>query len=108
MTGGGEGEGEQRITSAPTAIFAIFSETAGWKGRSGIDDREIERIKEMITISDRVIVISFGSPYVLRYFEKADVLIAAYGNDEKTQRAVMNCLMGKIEIKGHLPVKIFT
>ncbi|MBI5193673.1 MAG: hypothetical protein HZA08_09570 [Nitrospirae bacterium] len=94
--------------SHSTTIFAIFSETAGWKGRSGINEQEKDLLIDILKSSGKSIVISLGSPYVLRYFSDADVLIAAYGNNEKTQRAVMNCLMGKIEFNGRLPVKIVT
>ncbi len=52
------------------------------------------------------IVISFGSPYVLRFFKDADVLIAAYESTEQAQMAVIKCLKGEADFKGRLPVKI--
>lgn len=88
------------------AIFAIFTSIAAWKGSSGIDDDEKNRIKEFIRNAKNSIVISFGSPYVLRHFQEADVLIAAYEPTEMAQKAVLKCLTGEIDFKGRLPVRI--
>jgi beta-N-acetylhexosaminidase len=88
------------------AIFAIFTSIAAWKGSSGIDDDEKNRINELIRNAKNSIVISFGSPYVLRHFQEADVLIAAYEPTEMAQKAVLKCLIGEMDFKGRLPVRL--
>jgi hypothetical protein len=88
------------------AVFALFTSVAAWKGTSGIDDKESYHISELIRKAKKSIVISFGSPYILRHFKEADVLIAAYETTEQSQKAVIRCLKGKIDFKGHLPVKL--
>jgi beta-N-acetylhexosaminidase len=88
------------------AIFAIFTSVAAWKGSSGIDDNEKTRIHELIKQARHSIIISFGSPYVLRHFKDAEILVAAYEATEQAQRAVIKCLEGNMDFKGHLPVKI--
>jgi len=87
-------------------IFAIFTSIAAWKGSSGIDDNEKSRIHELIKKTKHSIIISFGSPYVLRHFKEADILIAAYEATEQAQMAVIKCIEGRLDFKGHLPVKI--
>jgi beta-N-acetylhexosaminidase len=87
-------------------IFAIFTSVAAWRGSSGIDEDEVNRIKELIRKSKNSIVISFGSPYVLRHFKYADLLIAAYEPSEQAQSSVIKCLMGKRDFQGRLPVKL--
>jgi beta-glucosidase-like glycosyl hydrolase len=88
------------------ALFAIFTSVAAWKGTSGIDDTEMARISELLKMAETSIVISFGCPYVLRYFKEADILIAAYDATEQSQRAVIKCLQGEMNFQGRLPVKI--
>ncbi len=63
-------------------------------------------MNELIRKAKHSIVISFGSPYVLRHFKGADILIAAYEATEQAQRAVLNCLKGRMGFKGRLPVKV--
>lgn len=87
-------------------IFAIFTAVAAWKGSSGIAPEDRESIAGLIGKAKKAIVISFGSPYVLRYFGKADILIAAYEPTPWAQEAVMKCLCGEIDFRGHLPVKL--
>jgi beta-glucosidase-like glycosyl hydrolase len=89
-----------------TAICAIFTSVAAWVGSSGIDDAEKNRIKELLKKAKHSIVISFGSPYVLRYFKEADVLIAAYEPTVNAQEAALKCLKGEIVCKGKLPVTL--
>jgi beta-N-acetylhexosaminidase len=89
-----------------TALFAVFTSVSAWRGSSGIDEAERDRMKEIIKKAGNSIVISFGSPYVLRHFQDADILIAAYEPSEQAQKAVIKCLKGEIEFRGRLPVKI--
>lgn len=88
------------------ALFAIFTSISAGKGTSGIDDKEREQICRLIKKAKNSIVISFGCPYVLRYFNDADMLIAAYETIEQAQKAVIKCLKGEVDFKGRLPVKI--
>ena len=87
-------------------IFAVFTNIAAWKGSSGINDDEKKRIQELMRKARHSIVISFGSPYVLRHFPEADVLIAAYEATEQAQTAVVKCLEGLRDFKGRLPVEM--
>ena len=94
------------LFSKRIVIFVIFTSVAAWKGTSGIDDTEMARISELMKIAETSIVISFGCPYVLRYFKGADTLIAAYDVTEQSQRAVIKCLQGEMNFQGRLPVHI--
>jgi beta-N-acetylhexosaminidase len=87
-------------------IFAVFTNIAAWKGSSGIKDDEKKQIQDLMRRSRHSIVISFGSPYVLRHFPEADVLIAAYEATEQAQTAAVKCLEGLMDFKGRLPVDL--
>jgi len=87
-------------------IIAVFTSIAAWKGSSGIDEEEKNRIHKLIERAERSVVVSFGSPYVLRHFGEADILIAVYEATEQAQHAVIECLEGKMEFRGRPPVKI--
>lgn len=95
---------EPQPLNSELLIIAIFTSIAAWKGISGISNEEKQRIIELIRQAKSSIVISFGSPYVLRHFNEADVLIAAYETSEQAQMAVIKCLKGEIEFSGKLPV----
>jgi beta-glucosidase-like glycosyl hydrolase len=89
-----------------TVVFALFTSIAAWEGSSGIRNENIDIIKGLIANAGRSIVISFGSPYVLRHFGEADVLIAAYDPSGQAQASVIKCLKGEIVFQGRLPVEL--
>ena len=61
---------------------------------------------EIIRSKAPVIVISFGSPYVLEAMTKAPAYLAAYGSYPVSQRAAARALLGDIDIAGKLPVTL--
>jgi beta-N-acetylhexosaminidase len=85
-------------------VIAIFTSVAAWHGSSGIDNNERDRLNAIIKKARCSIVISFGSPYVLRHFSEADMLIAAYEPTIQAQQATLNCLTGEAPFRGRLPV----
>jgi beta-N-acetylhexosaminidase len=87
-------------------IFCIFTSVTAWRGSSGIDQNIREKISELIKKARQSVVISFGSPYVLRHFKAADILIAAYEATAQAQSAVIKCLEGLLEFKGRIPVNV--
>jgi len=89
-----------------TVIFALFASVAAWKGSSGLAGEDKEKIAGLIKQARKAIVISFGSPYVLRYFGEADILIAAFEPTDQAQEAVTRCLKGEMDFMGRLPVKL--
>jgi len=94
------------ITEDDVIVIAIFTSVAAWHGSSGIGDYERDRLNNVINKVRHSIVISFGSPYVLRHFNSADVLIAAYEPTVQAQQAVLDCLTGKVPFSGKTPVNI--
>ncbi len=87
-----------------TVIFAIFTNIKAWKGISEISNEERKLISKLMRKVKNSIVISFGSPYVLRDFGKADMLVAAYEATEQAQNAVIRCLKGEMDFKGRMPI----
>ncbi|MCX8026839.1 MAG: hypothetical protein N3A62_03135 [Thermodesulfovibrionales bacterium] len=87
-------------------VVAIFTIVSAWHGSSGISDEGINVIQKIISLSDKTVIISFGSPYVLRFFGDADILIAAYEPTPKAQENAMKCLFEGKRFNTNLPVRI--
>jgi beta-N-acetylhexosaminidase len=54
----------------------------------------------------RNITLVFGNPYALQYLQQPRNLLACYEDDNITQQAAADLLMGKIAAKGQLPVSV--
>jgi len=94
------------LKHAPTVVVAIFTNIAAWKGSSGINEEGVQLIKKIVKKSRHSVIISFGSPYVLRHFNEAEILIAAYDPTEQAQSSVIKCLKGELIFQGRLPVTL--
>jgi beta-N-acetylhexosaminidase len=51
-----------------------------------------------------IIIVLFGSPYALKYFENEKNVLVAYEDNDATQLAAANALLGGIRSTGKLPV----
>jgi len=54
----------------------------------------------------KVIVISFGNPYLIRQFGAVGSYLAAYGVSDDLERAAAAALTGRGNITGHVPVSL--
>ncbi|NTU42649.1 MAG: hypothetical protein HGA78_06275 [Nitrospirales bacterium] len=88
------------------ALFCLFTRASAWRGSSDIGQEEIGLLRKVMARAGSSIVVSFGSPYSLRHFPEADILIAAYEANEQAQQAVVEALR-EGRFTGRLPVRIF-
>ena len=88
------------------AVIALFTNAAAWRGSTGIDDEAVAAVRHIMKKARAAVIVSFGSPYVLRHFSEADALVAAYGSDRPAQLSVIKCLRGENQFRGRLPVRL--
>jgi len=93
----------EKVKAADVVVVSLHQLTDGSGKRFGIPARASEFI-EKLQQQTKVIVSVFGSPYSLKYFDKADHLICAYEDNSFTQKIVPQVLFGAISAKGKLPV----
>ena len=54
----------------------------------------------------KVVVVSFGSPYLLRYFSGVGAYLCLYKDTPEAQAIAARALAGEMDIMGKLPVSI--
>lgn len=69
-------------------------------------EKEKEFIGKLIALKKPIIMMSFGSPYIIDGFEKASAYLCAYGNPKVSQEAMLDAVLGRAPITGKLPVEI--
>lgn len=70
----------------------------------GLSSQAIQLIREIAT-DTKVILVLFGSPYVLQHFDDVDNVIVAYEGDELAEDFAAQALFGVTSFSGKLPVK---
>jgi beta-N-acetylhexosaminidase len=99
-------EAKEKAKDAEVVVIGLFSRLRAGKGSVGLDRRQIQLIGELAGGQNRIVVISFGSPYFLRHFENVDAYLCAYRYADESQRSAVKALFGEIDVVGKLPVSI--
>lgn len=69
----------------------------------GLNKTEVEQIN-LLAAKHPVILVVFGSPYALTFFDDVKTVTVGYADDRYTQSNMAQALFGKEEFKGRLPV----
>ncbi len=99
-------EALEETKEAEVVVIGLFSRLSAGKGSVGLEPRHVQLIKELAEGPQRVVVVSFGSPYFLRHFKDVDVYLCAYRYADQSQISAVKALFGEIDIVGKLPVSI--
>ena len=85
-------------------VFVSLHDLSKYASKNfGLNDAAINFIKTLSSTT-KVVVINFGSPYGLKYFDDANWLLQAYQEDDVAQSVAAQALFGVFEINGKLPV----
>ncbi|MEP7347541.1 MAG: glycoside hydrolase family 3 N-terminal domain-containing protein [Gemmatimonadaceae bacterium] len=66
----------------------------------------IEFVSTLISRGRRVVLVSFGTPYLLQQIPRAPAYLVAWGGSPSSQRAAARALLGTEPIDGTLPIVI--
>jgi beta-glucosidase-like glycosyl hydrolase len=89
-----------------TAIIGVYATPRAWADRGVISDRAAAVLKEINKLVGRTVVIIFGNPYIFHLCEGAETVLCIYDNSETAERVAADALLGRITIKGKLPVTL--
>ena len=87
-------------------LINAFVSPKEWKDRIFFPDNETYFVRELIKKSDRIILASLGTPYLLQDFPKVSTYLCAYNSSYLMQNALANALLGSKDISGRLPISI--
>lgn len=76
------------------------------RGTVGLEDRYVEFFRRLSATGKPVVLVSFGSPYLIKQFPESAAYVCCYGATEANQRAAALLLAGRAEFRGKLPVTV--
>jgi beta-glucosidase-like glycosyl hydrolase len=93
------------VTSdAETGVLAVFSGYKAFSGRKGPDERQVAVALRDLAGVRRLVVVSFGNPYVR--IPGATATVCAYSECGASQRAAARAIRGEIPFRGKPPVRL--
>ncbi len=87
-------------------VLAVYLSIGSWQGKLELSPRISDFLLKATQLGKPVIAIAFGDPYVIARLPETDALLTPYSGARRVERSVALALMGKIGIKGKLPVTI--
>ena len=95
----------RRARDADLVIFAPFVRVGAFRGNLAIA-ADVAAFVQELARERPVIVVSFGSPYVLGQFPDIGTYLLAWGQWNEPQVAAARALLGETAITGRLPIPI--
>jgi beta-N-acetylhexosaminidase len=92
--------------SSDAVILAAFASTAAYRGSVALLGSYPKLIEALGAAGRKLVLISFGNPYLVRSFPQAGAYLATYSTVEPSEIAAAKALFGEIAISGRLPVTI--
>ncbi len=87
-------------------VVSAFARTASIEGNSEISRSQTDLLRRLHGSGRPMVLISFGSPYLLMRVFQIPAYICAYGAAEVSQRAAVRVLFGETDAGGRLPVAL--
>jgi beta-N-acetylhexosaminidase len=87
-------------------IAAVYAKVRYGTGKISIYSSHVELLKALDKTGKKLIVISFGNPYLMDGFPDISNYICAYGDADVSINSAIKAIYGDIKFKGRLPVSI--
>ena len=92
--------------SYDVAIAALFVRVADRKGNVGLPDDQRALVNQIAAAGKPLVVMSFGSPYLIEKFPEAKTWLAEFSTNDVSQRAAVRALFGQVATEGQIPVTV--
>jgi beta-N-acetylhexosaminidase len=96
----------QRAAHADLIVCAPFVRFRPKKGTIDASERQATVIERLLQTGKPVLVVAFGSPYLIRQFPQIKNYLLTYDLADVSQRAAARAIFGEIDIQGKLPVSL--
>jgi beta-N-acetylhexosaminidase len=96
-----------KATRADAVIVSMYGRVRTGQARSvALPEPGTKALDELIERRARLVGISFGNPYILMSFPKLQTYLVAYGDMQSLQEETAQALLGRLDIKGRLPISL--
>lgn len=94
------------LSQYDNVVIAVYAKVRYGTGKISITPENVSLIEKITSANKNTVVVSLGSPYLLKEFPNVPSYICAYGDSDVSITAVLKSITGQIKFKGKLPVSI--
>lgn len=92
--------------SASAVVLGVRVAVRTAAGTISLPDPQARYARLLSDLSVPTIVVVLGSPYAAAAFPEAEAVLTTYGSREPLQRAAAHAIVGRIPVRGRLPVSM--
>jgi beta-N-acetylhexosaminidase len=96
----------ERSAGYTHVLASAFVKVGAFRGSADMSEAHAALLEALVSEGRKVIVVSYGSPYLLRQFPSVPAYVCSYGWVETSQRAAIGALFGEFPVTGRLPVTL--
>jgi beta-N-acetylhexosaminidase len=96
----------QRADSAELIVVSAYISPRDYRGTIGAQGEFSAWVEEIAAAGTPVVVVSFGTPYLLSSFPSVPAYLLAWSGADASQRAAARALLGEIPLTGRLPIPL--
>ena len=93
----------EKLSQYDQVIISLHDMSSYASKKYGISEVE-KKIIQGIAAKTKVILVVFGTPYSLKYFDHNDWLVCAYEDDDIARDVAAQALFGAVSMRGKLPI----
>lgn len=94
------------IAAGARILVNAFVSIAVSKDRIFLPDKQLAFVRGLFAKTDRLVIASLGSPYLIQAFPEAPAYICAFNSSALMQNALADALLGYRPVGGRLPVTV--
>ena len=87
-------------------IASAFVRVSAYKGNADMAESHARLLRDLQAAGRPVVLLSFGSPYLLRQVPSVSAYVSAYGGADSSQRAAVGAVFGEYPVSGKVPVSL--
>ncbi len=96
----------ERSAGYTHVLASAFVKVGAFRGSADMSEAHAALLEALVSEGRKVVVVSYGSPYLLRQFPSVPAYVCSYGWVETSQRAAIGALFGEFPVAGRLPVTL--
>lgn len=96
----------EKAGKAALILCAVYTQVRAQKGTVALPGKQADIINQLLQLNKPVLMVAFGSPYIIRQLPGIKNYLITYSLTEAAQRAAAKVIFGEIEAKGRLPISI--
>jgi beta-N-acetylhexosaminidase len=93
----------EKLKDVETVIVSLHDMVPQAVKQFGLNDT-VRTMISQLSATKKVILVVFGNPYSLKYFDNISNILECYNDDPMTQQISANALLGKFVLRGKLPI----